>query len=178
MVSHTTPTPSNKELLYHQNPPPSWGLIRPLDTWAFPPTLFTIHMYACTHVYNNWLQLKIKYLIYSKCKVWLFQVEDLTKFLLFFLLGHPVFKSQAASFDFIFLDPHLSEHCLANEVRQKRRSWNGIADILKEQRHIFSTAPSHTFSTASIKWHALYENDTCHLFLSTSQNTVIFYINL
>lgn len=59
---------------------------------------------------------------------------------------HPVFKTQEASFDFIFLGLHLSEHCLTNEVLQKRRSWDSITDILKEQRNIFSTSTvTHVF---------------------------------
>lgn len=73
---------------------------------------------------------------------------------------HLVFKTQEASFDFIFLGPHLSEYCLANEVLQKRRSWDGITDILKEQRNIFSTSTvTHVFHrfdkmTCTVqKWH-------------------------
>lgn len=74
--------------------------------------------------------------------------------------GRPIFKTQESSFGFIFLGPHLSERCLANEVLQKRRSWDGITDILKEQRNIFSTSTvTHIFycfheMTCTVrKWH-------------------------
>lgn len=177
MVPHTTPAPSNKELLFltETHLLTGWDLITPLDTWASPPILFNIHRYSCTHMYNNLFQIKIKYILYSKCEVWLLQIK---KAYFAQVKRTSCFKTPEASFDFILLGPRLSEHCLADEVLRNRRSWDGTTDILKEQRNIFSTAPSHTFSTASIKWHALYENDTCHLFLSTSQNTVVLYINL
>lgn len=70
------------------------------------------------------------------------------------------FKIQESSSDFIFLGPHLSEHCSANEVLQKRRSWDGITDILKEQENIFSTSTVthvfysfHEMTWTVRKWH-------------------------
>lgn len=69
-------------------------------------------------------------------------------------------RHKESSFDFVFPGPHLTEHCLANEVLQKRKSWDGITDILKEQRNIFSTSTvTHAFyhfdkMTRSVwKWH-------------------------
>lgn len=61
-----------------------------------------------------------------------------------------------------------------------RREGAGTASMTpsKNRGTFLAQAPSHTFSIASMKWHALYKNDTCHLFLSTSQNTGILYLNL
>ena len=40
----------------------------------------------------------------------------------------------------------ISKTFKANEVLQKRRSWDGITDILKEQENIFSTSTvTHVF---------------------------------
>lgn len=68
----------------------------------------------------------------------------------------------------------------AQQMKFCRREGAGMASLTssKNRGTFLAQAPSHTFSTASMKWHELYENDTCHLFFSTSQNAVILHINL
>lgn len=68
----------------------------------------------------------------------------------------------------------------AQQMKFCRREGAGMASLTssKNRGTFLAQTPSHTFSTVSMKWHELYENDTCHLFFSTSQNAVILHINL
>lgn len=68
----------------------------------------------------------------------------------------------------------------AQQIKFCRREGAGMASLTssKNRGTFLAQAPSHTFSAVSMKWHELYENDTCHLFFSTSQNAVILHINL